>query len=1044
MCCLDFFMSQDYNRNSYRISGKATDGMSEMKTILIVEKHKSDREILYHFLRDEYQIMVSENYETAQRTLERFGQQIDCVIMNMSIPPKSGYEFLAYMHTTPGLTNIPLVVSCGLDEAEYEQEALRLGAWDYILKPYKKEILKYRLEHAMERSQLTAFQQLKFLAEYDALTKIYNKNKFLEVTEEMLLENSEKQYALIRFDINRFQLVNSFYGTKEGDRILKYIAVKLHEYAVMQKETTYGRVDSDVFALCTPYETEETIKDLVNYVKTQLREAEKDFDLVPSFGIYLIQDYHEEAVSMLNKAGLAAKQIKGSYVNNYAFYSRDLSDALEQEQLITNAMSDALEQGEFQVYLQPKYSLRSGKPEGAEALVRWVQPGGEVISPGVFIPVFEKNGFITKMDYHVWEQVCILLRKWIDQGKRPYPISVNVSRVNIYNSDFVEKISELTQRYHVPNHLLHLELTESAYTDNLEMIKNTVRCLQKRGFVILMDDFGSAYSSLNVLKDIEVDVLKIDMKFLENTSFPERGQNILSSVVRMSKWLQIPIIAEGVEVHEQVEFLKEIGCEYVQGYYFAKPMLVQEYEALVGEEMDYRKDKVQMQRIESVHSPQIQGELLFSNVMQALAIYSYNVNGTIEILRVNRAYYELVGENDGGIHKRDLLIVVKDEYKQTILDTFERAIRSESYAQCEYVRDTGDGRSLWIRLQLQYMGGQDRDHILFGTLSDITIQKEMDEELVRYRGKRSYEDDGRTMLIVNDNEMQRLFLTTIFENRFQICQAENGAKALEMLESEDRCFDIILLDIDMPKMDGLTFLEKKGKNRKITMVPVVVITENDNPNQQIKALKLGAADYIVRPFIKEIIRRRVENIYECNEHFQEIMQEYRSVVKKGRQDSLTGVYNRSGIEKMVDRVLKNKTEQKHALLMVDVDEFKSINDTHGHVMGDNALAHVTKHLRQCFRKEDVIGRFGGDEFVVCMQNVPSQEAVKQKCLDLCRSVENQEDDFSIQLTLSIGAALSNEDDDFSKLYERADIALYESKRRGKNQATLFEELTLEK
>lgn len=1013
-----------------------------MKTILIVEKHRSDRDILHNFLRDEYQIMMSENYETAQRTLERFRQQIDCIIMNMSIPPKRGYEFLTYMHTTPELTNIPLVVSCGLDEAAYEQEALRLGAWDYILKPYKKEILKYRLEHAMERSQLTAFQQLKFLAEYDVLTKIYNKNKFLEVTGEMLSGNKEKQYALIRFDINRFQLVNSFYGIEEGDRILKHIAVKLHEYAAMQEEATYGRVDSDVFALCIPYETEQTIKDLVTYVKCQLHQAEKDFDLVPAFGIYLSQNIHEEPVSMLNKAGLAAKQIKGSYVNNYAFYSQNLSDALEQEQLITNVMSDALERGEFQIYLQPKYSLIDGKPEGAEALVRWIQPGGRVISPGVFIPVFEKNGFITKMDYYVWEQVCILLRKWIDQGKRPYPISVNVSRVNIYNSDFVEKISELTRRYRVPNYLLQLELTESAYTDNLEMIKNTVHHLQKRGFVILMDDFGSAYSSLNVLKDIEVDILKMDMKFLENTSCPERGQNILSSVVRMSKWLQIPIIAEGVEIHEQVEFLKEIGCEYVQGYYFAKPMPVQEYEALVGDEMDYQKLKVRTERMESGHSPQIQGELLFSNSMQALAVYSYNVNGTIEILRVNQAYYKMVGENDSGIHKRDVLMIVEDEYKQMISDTFERAANSESYAQCEYLRRTEDGRTLWIRLQLQYMGGQDRDHILLGTLSDITIQKEIDEELVRYRGKRSYEDSGRTMLIVNDSEIHRLFLTTIFENKFQIRQAEDGTKALEILENEDVYFDIILLDIDMPKMDGLTFLEKKGRIRKIAMIPVVVVTENGNPKQQIEALKLGATDYIVRPFVKELIRKRVENVYERNEYFREIMQEYHSVLRKGRQDSLTGVYNRRGIEKMVNQILKNEPKEKHALLMVDMDAFKSINDTHGHVMGDNALAHVTKHLRQCFRKEDIIGRFGGDEFVVCMKNVPSQESVKQKCMDLCRLVENQEDDFPIRLTLSIGASLSNADDDFYKIYERADIALYESKRRGKNQATLYEELAL--
>lgn len=206
-----------------------------------------------------------------------------------------------------------------------------------------------------------------------------------------------------------------------------------------------------------------------------------------------------------------------------------------------------------------------------------------MISPGEFIPIFERNGFITKLDYYVWEKTCKLLAGWIAEGKKPSPVSVNISRVSLYNPRLVEAICGLTDRYHIPRELLELELTESAYTTNPKAIKETMERLQKEGFSILMDDFGSGYSSLNVLKDIAVDVLKIDMKFLSDTDQEGRSQNILASVVRMAKWLNLPVIAEGVERREQVDFLHSVGCEYVQGFYFARPMPVSDYEKLVSE-----------------------------------------------------------------------------------------------------------------------------------------------------------------------------------------------------------------------------------------------------------------------------------------------------------------------------------------------------------------------------------------------------------------------------------------------------------------------------
>ena len=252
-----------------------------------------------------------------------------------------------------------------------------------------------------------------------------------------------------------------------------------------------------------------------------------------------------------------------------------MSLRLEREQEIINEMNHALEAGQFCIYLQPKYDLEKSMLCGAEALVRWIHPEKGMVSPGEFIPIFEKNGFIAKLDYYIWEMVCKQLQIWMKQGMQPKPISVNVSRVNLCNPQIVDRITELTKRYEIPPELFQLELTESAYMDNPVVMKQVIKKLRSNGFTILMDDFGNGYSSLSILKDMEIDILKIDMSFFGDSEIPGRGENIIASVVRMAKWLNIPSIAEGVERKDQVNFLRGVGCEFVQGYYFARPMPIE-------------------------------------------------------------------------------------------------------------------------------------------------------------------------------------------------------------------------------------------------------------------------------------------------------------------------------------------------------------------------------------------------------------------------------------------------------------------------------------
>lgn len=454
-----------------------------------------------------------------------------------------------------------------------------------------------RVENAVRSSEQQLSRELRYRADYDMLTGIYNKTHFFEATRVLLKRHPEETYAFLRLDIEKFQLVNSFFGSSSGNGLLQYIAKEIRKFAGDTEQIAYGRIEADIFGICMPYRGEEAMLELVRYMRMRLGQYQLAFDVVPAIGIYVIRERDLSIDAMYDRANLAAKQCKGNYIENYAFYVDEMREDIVREQQIVNHMRHALDEEEFVLYLQPKYSLQDNRICGAEVLVRWAKPEGGMISPGEFIPIFERNGFITKLDYYVWEKTCKLLAGWIAEGKKPSPVSVNISRVSLYNPRLVEAICGLTDRYHIPRELLELELTESAYTTNPKAIKETMERLQKEGFSILMDDFGSGYSSLNVLKDIAVDVLKIDMKFLSDTDQEGRSQNILASVVRMAKWLNLPVIAEGVERREQVDFLHSVGCEYVQGFYFARPMPVSDYEKLVSEKKDELQEKYQKDEI---------------------------------------------------------------------------------------------------------------------------------------------------------------------------------------------------------------------------------------------------------------------------------------------------------------------------------------------------------------------------------------------------------------------------------------------------------------
>lgn len=417
-----------------------------------------------------------------------------------------------------------------------------------------------------------------YLATYDELTGIYNKQAFYAKTKEMLLDNPDKNFDLLRINIERFKVLNDLFGESTGDKLLRYIGKFLKE--INLPLCVSGRLYADNFVVC--YEAGKgDSRRMINTLQMVADSFAINNRTILSFGLYRIDDKTLPVSVMCDRANMALWKAKGNFKNPYCEYDEKMRQQVLKEQKIINAMEMAIQNKEFTLYLQPKYNIEKGTIIGAEALVRWISQENGFISPGDFIPVFENNGFVYEVDKFIWEESCRYLRKWLDEGREVHPISVNVSRIDLYDPKLVQHLVDLREKYQLPSQYLELEITESAYTEDPEQIITITRQLREAGFVILMDDFGTGYSSLNMLKDIQIDVLKLDMGFLKSSDYSAKGGNILTAILKMAESLKMQTIAEGVETKEQVEFLKSIGCKYVQGFYYSKPLPVDEFEKLI-------------------------------------------------------------------------------------------------------------------------------------------------------------------------------------------------------------------------------------------------------------------------------------------------------------------------------------------------------------------------------------------------------------------------------------------------------------------------------
>lgn len=414
----------------------------------------------------------------------------------------------------------------------------------------------------------------------DQLTGLWNRDYFFEMVNKTIHENSSEEFLLIATDIYQFKLFNEILGTEMGDDLLLAFAQAYREN--YKRLWIFSRVAGDRFALLIPKNNfkEEVFLRIVHEVLERKRYSMKVHCYI---GVYEIVDKNISAESMYDRAFMALESIKGNMQKEIAYYHEEILNQRIHETNTLDELDRAFLNNEFVIFLQPQVDIVENEVVSAEALIRWDKPGRGIVPPSEFIPIFENNGMIAKLDYYVWELACRQLRRWKELGYTERSISVNISAKDFYMSDLYESITGLVEKYEIDPVNLRLEITESAFVLDVKQQMELVVKLQAYGFIIEIDDFGSGYSTLNSLKDIMVDILKMDLKFFEKSSNRERAKKIVRSVITLANDLDMPVIAEGVETYEDVKMLKEAGCQMIQGYFFAKPMSIAEYEQFVDE-----------------------------------------------------------------------------------------------------------------------------------------------------------------------------------------------------------------------------------------------------------------------------------------------------------------------------------------------------------------------------------------------------------------------------------------------------------------------------
>ena len=552
------------------------------RRVLIVDDELINRELLSAMLSQTFEIETASNGQESMMMLTRPDANYSLILLDLMMPVMDGFEVIERCQKDEALKRIPIIVMTS--EKSAEVRSIRMGAADFITKPYDMpEVILARCERIIELSEDKSIIRS---TERDKVSGLYTRSYFFAYLQQMV-QRLEKPMDALVLNLDRFHLINELFGRDEGDRVLAYIGELISE-KLSELRGIACRSESDTFFLFC--ERQEEYESLMEEMQSKLAAFAKSRSLRLRAGIYSCEEHESDPEAWFSRAKSACDRIRGQYGSLATRYNNELYERTVFHERLIGDIDDAINRRDFVVYFQPKYRIQGERPvlTSAEALIRWIHPELGFISPGEFIPLFEQNGLIRRVDHYVWRSAAEQIKCWREQYGMSIPISVNVSRVDIFDPELEKKLRDILDEFSLAPDDLMLEITESAYADSADRLIEVVNSLRDKGFKIEMDDFGSGYSSLNMLTEIPIDVLKIDMQFIRRMLLDDKNLKLVRLVMDIAEFLDVPVVAEGVEEEEQLNVLRKMGCDIVQGYYFSPPLPAERFGELIRQECQRR------------------------------------------------------------------------------------------------------------------------------------------------------------------------------------------------------------------------------------------------------------------------------------------------------------------------------------------------------------------------------------------------------------------------------------------------------------------------
>ena len=1029
-----------------------TNGINDKRLILVVEDEAVNRAILGSVLEKDYEVIYAGDGTEALQKASENKAILSLIILDLIMPGMQGQEVLRRVRADSEYQDIPVIVASG-DQSQ-EIECLNAGASDFIQKPYPEHgVILARVRRTIE---LFEGRKIIHSTERDPLTGLYNREFFFSYAEQYDQHHRDTPMDAIVLDINRFGIINERYGRAYADEVLRRVGEKAREM-VHNEGGIVCRREADIFLVYCPHR--EDYKAILDNASMGLAGEQNANNRVRlRMGVYSNVDKSLELERRFDRAKIASDSVRNSFTRNIGVFDDTLHKAeMYSEQLIED-FPKAVEEGQFKVFFQPKYNITGDKPylAGTEALVRWQHPELGMISPGVFIPLFEENGLIQDLDHYVWRQAARQIRIWKDEIGYTVPVSVNVSRVDMYDANIVYSLLDILEESKLEAGDLHLEVTESAYAEDAEQIIETVKRLRSMGFLVEMDDFGTGYSSLNMLSSLPIDVLKLDMQFIRTAFGQEKDTHMLEIIIEIARHLSAPVVAEGVETEEQVKALKEIGCDLVQGYFFSPPVPAEKFASFLSEAAGQMAAKEQakptrqkqekpaagrerksiLKRWSDRHSiPMKRASYIFVIVALLVATGLF-----IADRLVTHGYLRM-----GQVHERYIIAQQSATNLEIGSDVLTSAVRNfvvtgdTQYLQ-EYFNEANVTRRRDEAVDnLETM--MSRGSAAYGHLSTaLSLSNELmldeyqamklilstgnyDEALIPDVIKETELNAGDTGKSTEEKRLTAFNL--VYGDRYEDyktrIRSNTALCTQELIEASER--ERVAQDNRMNLLLGIQTV------LTVAMLAVVLL------------IVLFISGWIRRPLSRMVEQMKAKETVPPSgaEELRFVSETYNSIFEENRRtherltygnmhDALTGLYNRSAY----DFMRHDLDMSRNALLLVDVDKFKSVNDTYGHDVGDLVLKRVAEVLKYSFRSTDLVFRLGGDEFVVIMSNVDSsmRDQVKRKIDQANVMLQKPKDDLP-PTSLSVGVAFADRENPDGDIFKDADTALYRVKEAGR-------------